>query len=290
LTHKILLIDGMSFLFRAFYASSWGGAIRQTSSGLYTNAVYGFTKMLLDYAEMVRPTHLIVGWDVAARETLVRSQWYDGYKSNRVDPPAELVPQFSLVKELTEAFDIPNVGHPGYEGDDILGTLSHRYAAEGHHVVIATGDYDSLQLVDERVSVKILKNGGKHEHYTPESLLATRGIMPQQVVDVKALQGDPSDCIPGCPGVGEKTALKLVQEHGSLDGLYANLDKCTAKLRAKLEEHKEQVYLSHRLATIIREVPVELEMEAAAWRYDRDRVTEKFNELEFGRSLLSRIS
>ncbi len=287
--HKILLIDGMSFLFRAFYASAWTGGYRQTSSGVYTNAVYGFTKMMLDYAELVRPTHIAVGWDVAARETLVRSQWYDGYKSNRVAPPDELVPQFDLVKEVTDAFSVPNIGLPGYEGDDILGTLSTRLAAEGHQVVIATGDYDSLQLVSDLVSVKVLKNGGKHEHYTPASLMDLRGIKPEQVVDVKALQGDASDCIPGCPGIGEKTALKLIIEHGNLDGIYANLEKCTPKMRSKLEEHRDQVYLSQRLATIFRDVPVTFSIEEAAWNYDSERVQQKFQELEFGKSLLSRV-
>lgn len=287
--NKILLIDGMSFLFRAFYASAWTGSYRQTSTGIYTNAVYGFTKMMLDYAELVRPTHLIVGWDVAARETLVRSQWYDGYKANRVAPPDELVPQFELVKELTDAFSVPNVGVPGYEGDDVLGTLSARFSQQGDQVVIATGDYDSLQLVSDMVSVKVLKNGGKHEHYTPQSLLALRGIMPQQVVDVKALQGDTSDCIPGCPGIGEKTAQKLITEHGSLDGLYENLETCTAKLRVKLEEHRDQVYLSKKLATIFCDVPIDLSEEDAVWSYDAERVREKFNELEFGKTLLSRV-
>lgn len=287
--HKILLIDGMSFLFRAFYASSWTGGIRQTSNGIYTNAVYGFTKMMLDYAELVRCSHLIVGWDVAERESLIRSQWYDGYKSNRVEPPLELIPQFNLVKELTEAFAVPNVGLAGYEGDDILGTLSKRFSDDGHQIVIATGDYDSLQLVSDRVHVKILKNGGKHEHYTPESLHLLRGILPEQVVDVKALQGDASDCIPGCPGIGEKTAHKLVIEHGSLDGLYANLDKCTAKMRSKLEEHKEQVYLSKKLATIFSDVPVSVALEEAEWVYDVERVKEKFSELEFGKTMFSRV-
>lgn len=286
---KILLIDGMSFLFRAFYASAWAGGYRQTSTGVYTNAVYGFTKMLLDYAELVRPTHVAVGWDVAARETLVRSQWYDGYKSNRVAPPEELVPQFDLVKEVTEAFAVPNIGLPGYEGDDILGTLSAQLSAEGHEVVIATGDYDSLQLLSDLVSVKVLKNGGKHEHYTPASLKELRGILPEQVVDVKALQGDPSDCIPGCPGIGEKTAVKLVVEHGSLDGIYENLDRCTPKMRSKLEEHRDQVYLSRKLATIFRDVPVSLSMDEAKWDFERERVVDKFRELEFGQSLLTRI-
>jgi len=286
---KILLIDGMSFLFRAFYASAWAGGYRQTSTGVYTNAVYGFTKMLLDYAELVCPTHVAVGWDVAARETLVRSQWYDGYKSNRVAPPEELVPQFDLVKEVTEAFAVPNIGLPGYEGDDILGTLSTQLSAEGHEVVIATGDYDSLQLLSDLVSVKVLKNGGKHEHYTPASLKELRGILPEQVVDVKALQGDPSDCIPGCPGIGEKTAVKLVVEHGSLDGIYENLDRCTSKMRSKLEEHRDQVYLSRKLATIFRDVPVSLSMDEAKWDFERERVVDKFRELEFGQSLLTRI-
>ncbi|GEB34883.1 MULTISPECIES: 5'-3' exonuclease H3TH domain-containing protein [Brevibacillus] len=286
---KVLLIDGMSFLFRAFYGSAWGGAYRQTSTGIYTNAVYGFTKMMLDYAELVRPTHLIVGWDVASRESLVRSQWFDGYKSNRTAPPDELIPQFDLVKELTAAFSVPNIGCPGYEGDDVLGTLSTRLSDEGHEIVIATGDYDSLQLVDEKVSVKILKNGGKHEHYNPASLLALRGISPEQVVDVKALMGDTSDCIPGCPGIGEKTATKLITEHGNLDNLYENLKNCTPKMRSKLEEHRDQVYLSQKLATIIRDVPVEFSMEEAAWTYDSSTVLGKFEELEFGRSLATRV-
>ncbi|MFJ9499639.1 5'-3' exonuclease [Brevibacillus centrosporus] len=286
---KVLLIDGMSFLFRAFYASAWGGGYRQTSTGVYTNAVHGFTKMMLDYADLVKPTHLIVGWDVASRESLVRSQWYDGYKSNRQAPPEELIPQFDLVKEVTEAFSVPNLGCPGFEGDDVLGTLSTSLSADGHQVVIATGDYDSLQLVSDLVSVKILKNGGKHEHYNPASLLTMRGISPEQVVDVKALMGDASDCIPGCPGIGEKTATKLITEHGDLDRLYGNLDSCTAKMRSKLEDHRDQVYLSQKLATIIRDVPLEFSLEAAAWEFDRDMVRSKFEELEFGRSLATRV-
>jgi 5'-3' exonuclease len=157
-------------------------------------------------------------------------------------------------------------------------------------VVIATGDYDSLQLVSDLVSVKVLKNGGKHEHYTPASLFALRGITPEQVVDVKALQGDASDCIPGCPGIGEKTALKLVIEHGSIDGIYANLDKCTPKMRIKLEEHRDQVYLSKKLATIIRDVPVDFSLDESVWNYDPLRVREKFEELEFGKTMMSRVS
>lgn len=289
LKNKILLLDGMSFLFRAFYASSWTGSIRQTKSGLYTNAVYGFTKMMLDYADLIQPTHLIVAWDVASRESLLRSQWYDGYKSNRVEPPAELIPQFSLVKEVTQAFSIPNIGLSGYEGDDILGTLSRRFAEEGHEVIICSGDYDNLQLVSDQVHVKILKNGGKHEHYCPQSLLEQKGITPAQVIDVKALQGDTSDCIPGCPGIGEKTAVKLIKEHGSLDDLYANLDSLTPKMRAKLVENKEQVYMSQKLATILSNVPVELVLEEASWQYDPLLVLEKMNELEFSKTMLARI-
>ncbi|MGE5701717.1 MAG: 5'-3' exonuclease [Clostridia bacterium] len=289
MTQRILMIDGMSFLFRAYYASSWGGSIRQTSSGLYTNAVYGFTKMMLDYVDLVSPTHVIAAWDVASRETLLRSQWYDGYKSNRVEPPLELIPQFDLVKELTEAFGVPNVGCPGYEGDDILGTLSQRFSTAGHEVVIASGDYDSLQLVSEQVHVKILKNGGKHEHYTPASMLELRGYHPHQVVDIKALQGDTSDCIPGCPGVGEKTALKLIAEHGSLDQLYENLHLLTPKMRSKLEENREQVMISRKLATILCDVPVEVDFEDALWMYNTERVIAKCEELEFGNTMIRRV-
>ncbi|UFJ42662.1 5'-3' exonuclease [Brevibacillus humidisoli] len=282
-----LLIDGMSLLFRAFYASSWTGSVRQTSTGLYTNAVYGFTRMMLQYADMVQPSHLAVAWDVASRESLVRSQWFPGYKANRVDPPAELLPQFDLVKELTAAFDVPNVGVPGYEGDDVLGTLGERFAQEGHSITIVSGDYDTLQLVSDRISVKILKNGGKHEHFTPFSLHEMRGITPEQVVDVKALQGDPSDCIPGCPGIGEKTAIKLIQEYGNLDVLYEQIDAVPPRWRSKLEEHRELIYTSRRLATIFRDAPVELDSAQAVWSYERERVLEKFAELEFGKTALS---
>lgn len=284
-----LLIDGMSFLFRAFYATAWSGKIRQTSSGLYTNAVYGFTKMMLDYVDQIRPTHLIVAWDVASRETLVRSQWFPGYKANRIDPPAELVPQFDLVKEVTDAFGVPNIGCPGYEGDDILGTLSARLEAEGRRVVVATGDYDNLQLLSDQVSVIVAKNGGKQERYTPDVLAATRGIAPAQVVDVKALMGDSSDCIPGCPGIGEKTALKLVQLYGDLEGLYDQLDFLKPRLRDNLAVHREQVFLSRKLARIIRDVPVEVNWEEAEWSFDPLRVRRKLEELEFGRPLLSRV-
>lgn len=286
---KYLCIDGMSFLFRAFYASSWGGSIRQTSSGLYTNAVLGFTKMMLDYVDLVRPTHVVVAWDVAGKESLIRTQWYDGYKANRVEAPAELIPQFDLVKEVVSAFSVPNLGLTGYEGDDILGTVSAKLANEGHRTVIATGDYDSLQLVNDLVSVKILKNGGKHEHYTPESLFELRGIAAEQVVDIKALQGDASDCIPGCPGIGEKTAYKLIREHGSLEGLYENLASLTPKTRAKLEEHREQIFLSRKLATILCDVPVTFTHEEANWEFDTHQVHTKFHELEFSRSLITRV-
>ncbi|MBO8162910.1 MAG: 5'-3' exonuclease [Brevibacillus sp.] len=282
-----LLIDGMSLLFRAFYASVWTGSLRRTSAGVYTNAVYGFTKFMLQYANLVQPTHLVVAWDVGSRDTLLRSQWFSGYKANRIDPPLELIPQFDLVKEVTAAFDVPNVGCPGYEGDDILGTLSDRFARDGHQIVIVSGDYDTLQLVSEQVSVKILKNGGKHEHYTPSSMLEKRGIHPQQVVDVKALQGDPSDCIPGCPGIGEKTAVRLIREYGTLEELYRNLDTLTPHLRHKLTVHQEQVFTSRQLATILRDAPVELTSEQAVWAYDSERVREIFTELEFGQTALS---
>lgn len=282
-----LLLDGMSLLFRAFYASAWTGSLRRTSNGIYTNAVYGFTRMMLQYAEMVQPSHLLVAWDVASRETLLRSQWYPDYKSNRMDPPQELVPQFSLVQEVTAAFGVPNLGVPGYEGDDVLGTLAERFAQAGQPVVIVSGDYDTLQLVSGQISVKIVKNGGKHEHYTPLRLRETRGITPDQVVDVKALQGDPSDCIPGCPGIGAKTAHKLIQEYGNLDQLFARLDTLPPRQRNKLTEHREQIYTSRRLATIFRDVPVELDMEQAVWAYERERVVAKFAELEFGKTALS---
>ncbi|WP_232696507.1 5'-3' exonuclease [Brevibacillus daliensis] len=289
LNNKVLLIDGMSFLFRAFYGSSWTGSIRQTSSGVYTNAVYGFTKMLLDYADLTQPTHVIAAWDVASRETLLRSQWYDGYKSNRVEPPMELIPQFDLVKEVTSAFSVPNLGVPGYEGDDILGTIANRVSQEGNEVVIVSGDYDSLQLIRDNVHVKILKNGGKHEHYNPEFLLEQKGISPLQVIDVKALQGDTSDCIPGCPGIGEKTAIKLIKEYGSLEGVYENLHLLTPKMRAKLEENKDTVFLCRKLATILCDAPITCDMQEAEWQYDPVQVRDKLLELEFGNAMLTRI-
>ncbi|PZD95104.1 5'-3' exonuclease [Paenibacillus sambharensis] len=277
---RALLVDGMALLFRGFFANSYGGYIRKTNAGLPTNAVYGFVKYLLDACKVFQPTHIVCCWDMGS--TTFRTGQYAGYKANRPEAPNELLPQFDLVKEVVESFGIPNVGVAGFEADDCLGTLAKMYR-EHAEVFILTGDHDMLQLVDDRTTVVIMKKGhGNYAVYTPQFLLEERQLSPAQIVDLKGLMGDTSDNYPGVRGIGEKTALKLVLEYGSIDGILANLDSLSKSVRTKIEADLEMLHMSRDLATIRCDAPVELEWERCLWVMDRTSVANKFEELEFG--------
>ena len=285
--NKLLLVDGMALLFRAFFANSYGGSVRRTSTGVPVNAIYGFIKYFMDAIQKFEPTHVVCCWDMGS--TTFRTAQYDGYKANRPSAPVDLVPQFDLIKEVMESFGVPNIGMVGYEADDCIGTLAKRHSHEAH-VYVLSGDHDLLQLVDVGITVVIMKKGqGNYAVYTPESLHEERQLTPQQIICVKGLMGDSSDNYPGVKGIGEKTAHKLVQEYGSVEGILANLNSLTKTIRAKIEADVDMLHLSRDLATIRCDVPVEIDFKASNWSINRALVMNKFEELEF-RSLMTLIS
>lgn len=283
---RLLLVDGMALLFRAYFATSFTGSIRRTSAGVPVNGVYGWVRYFWDAMQKFKPTHVVCCWDMGS--TTFRTGQYEGYKANRPEAPEDLIPQFDLIKEVTESLGMPNVGIAGFEADDCMGTLAKRYA-ERADVYILTGDHDMLQLVDDHIRVIIMKKGqGNYAVYTPELLLEERGLTPAQIIDVKGLMGDTSDNYPGVKGIGEKTAHKLVQEFGSIDGLLANLDGVSKTIRAKIEADLDMLHLSRDLATIRCDAPVDVDYDRCRWEMDRTAVVRKFEELEFG-SLLKLI-
>lgn len=283
---RLLLVDGMAILFRAYFATAYAGGVRRTSGGIPVNGVHGFVRYFMDAVNTFNPTHVICCWDLGSRT--FRTEQFAGYKANRPEAPEDLIPQFGLVKEVVASFGVPNVGLDGFEADDCLGTLAKLHGRD-HEVFVLTGDHDMLQLVDERISVVIMKKGhGNYKVYTLETLLEERGLTPEQVIDVKGLMGDTSDNYPGVRGIGEKTAHKLIQEHGSIDGLLANLDALSASLRGKIEADLEMLHLSRELARIRCDVPIELHLDDCCWSVDRTAVMRKFEELEF-RNLIALI-
>lgn len=283
---SVMLVDGMALLFRGFYATSYTGYFMKTEKGVPTNAIYGFLKYFLDAIETFEPSHVICCWDMGSKT--FRTEMYDQYKANRGAPPEELIPQFDLIKEVTEAFGTPNIGVSGFEADDCIGTLSRRFAEE-MDVIILTGDQDILQLVDERISVAIMKKGqGNYAVYKPDTFYEEKGIRPPQMVDLKGLMGDTSDNYPGVKGIGEKTALKLLQEYHTIDGILENLAQLSKGIRSKIEANLDMLHLSRKLAQIHCEAPVTCQLEESQWEMNRDRVRQKFEELEF-KSLMKLI-
>ncbi|MBE3595617.1 MAG: DNA polymerase I [Hydrogenibacillus sp.] len=279
------LIDGSSVAHRAFYALP----PLSDPGGRPTNAVYGFALMLLKLIEEAKPTHIAVVFD--AGKTVFRHELYAAYKGTRQKSPPELVEQFPLVRELVAAFNIALVEQEGYEADDVIGTLAVQAEAAGFDVRIISSDRDLLQLIDERIAVGLTRKGMTDiEWMTEASFREAYGIAPGQYVDVKALMGDASDNIPGVPGVGEKTALRLIAEHGSLDAVYDRLESLKGKLRERLAEHRDSAYLSRRLATIERNVSLPTTPDALAYGgYDASRLVPLFRALGF-RSLLGRLT
>ncbi len=287
----IYLLDGHALAYRAYFALTAGGTGGdrwRTSSGEPTAAVYGFTSILLRILEQERPDFLAVAFDTGRT---FRDEIYPEYKATRAKMPDDLVPQMERIRQIVDAFGFPRLEVEGYEADDVLGSAARRSATEqGMGVKIITGDRDLLQLVDNRIIVSLPKRQlSESEDYTPEKVLAVFGVRPDQIVDFKALVGDKSDNIPGVRGIGEKTAVKLLQKYGDLDNIYAHLDELSPGLRKKLEEGRESAYLSRRLAKIKTDLPVSVDLEAARPNPENtEKVEELFRVLEF-RSLLRRL-
>jgi len=276
---KMMLVDGMALLFRAYFATSYSGYIMKTSKGVPTNAIHGFVKYFWDAVQTFQPSHVVCCWDMGAKT--FRTEMYDQYKANREAPPEDLIPQFDLVKKVVESFGVPNIGLVGYEADDCLGTLAEMYSKE-LPVQILTGDHDTLQLVKENIEVIIMKKGqSNYAVYTPEILVEEKGITPEQMVDLKALMGDSSDNYPGVKGIGEKTALKLLQEYQHIEGILENLASLSAGVRKKIEAELDMLHLSRQLARIRCDVPVQFSIEETVWNINPERVLKQFDELEF---------
>jgi 5'-3' exonuclease len=277
---SLLLVDGMALLFRAYFASSFSGYIMKTSKGLPTNAVHGFVKYFWDAIETYKPTHVICCWDMGSKT--FRTEQYTEYKANRDEAPVELIPQFDLVKEVVDSFSVPNIGVVGYEADDCIGTIAKQYASDDLEVKILTGDKDILQLVDENIKVIIMKKGiGNYAVYGPDTLLEEKNLTPAQFIDLKGLMGDTSDNYPGVKGIGEKTALKLLAEHGSIEGILENLSSLPTGIKKKIEADLDMLHLSRDLATIRCDVPLECNIDEAEWSMIPEVVRFKFEELEF---------
>ncbi|MFT4414149.1 5'-3' exonuclease [Fredinandcohnia humi] len=279
LKNQVMLIDGMALLFRSFYATAMSGYFMINSKGIPTNGIHGFVKHMMTAINTYKPSHVICCWDMGS--STFRTEMYSDYKANRGAPPEELIPQFDLVKEVVESFDIPNVGLSGYEADDCIGTLAKQYSQDSE-VLILTGDQDILQLLDENISVLLLKKGiGNYAEYTTTNFLEEKGIRPEQMVDLKALMGDTSDNYPGVRGIGEKTALKLLQQFESIEGILENVETLSKAQKTKIKEDLEMLHLSRKLARIHCEVPISCNLDEASIKINRDKVFEKFSELEF---------
>ncbi|MBI3763787.1 MAG: DNA polymerase I, partial [Chloroflexi bacterium] len=297
---KILyLIDGHALAYRTYFALTAAGGSDSASrwvtrSGEPTAGTYGFVAVLFRIVEQDQPDYLAVSFDVGRT---FRDDLFADYKGTRAKMPDDLAAQIERIREVVQAFNIPVLEAEGYEADDVLGTVAKRAAAGGVKVVIVTGDRDLLQLADKRIRIQLA--GHKLSEavlYGPDEVKDKYGLTPQQYIDFKALVGDKSDNIPGVAGVGEKTATELLQQYGTLDKIYKNLDKIPARFKSKLEAGKQNAYLSKQLATIVTDVDLPFDLSACAaprlkglpLNYDRERVAELFRVLEF-RSLLTRL-
>ncbi|MEW6239626.1 MAG: DNA polymerase I [Chloroflexota bacterium] len=284
----LYLIDGHALAYRMYFALTAGGGGSQrwqTSKGEPTAGTYGFARELVRILEQEKPEYLAVAFDTGKT---FRDELYPEYKATREKMPDDLRVQIERIRQMVDAFNVPRLEMEGYEADDVLGTVAKLAAEQGLGVKIVTGDRDLLQLVNERTAVYVA--GDDKTYVTPKDVQASKfGVRPEQVVDYKALVGDPSDNIPGVPGVGEKTALNLLEKFGTLDGIYAHLDEVENRWRTKLEQGRDSAYLSRDLATIRTDLSLKLDLERARTHdFDAAAVTAFFNELEF-KSLVKKV-
>jgi DNA polymerase-1 len=278
-TDRLLLLDGHSLAYRAFFALPVENFA--TTTGQPTNAVYGFTSMLINILRDEAPTHVAVAFDVG-RQTF-RSEMYTEYKAGRSETPTDFRGQVSLIKEVLEALAIPTVEAPGYEADDVIATLATQGEAEGMDVLIVTGDRDALQLVDDKITVLMTRRGiSDMSRFTPAAVEEKYGLTPVQYPDFAALRGDPSDNLPSIPGVGEKTAAKWVREFGSLDGLVDRVEEVKGKAGDALREHLAGVLRNRQLTELRRDVALGVgphDLHLGQW--NREEVHKLFDTLQF---------
>ncbi|MDV3428517.1 MAG: DNA polymerase I [Bacillota bacterium] len=283
---KLLILDGNSLMNRAFYAMP----PMNTNSGLHTNAIYGFTTMLFKMVEEIKPDYIVSTFDV--NRNTFRHKEYEDYKAGRRGMADELREQFPVVKDMLRLLSINIYEEEGFEADDLIGTLSEYAKVRDIDVYIVTGDKDALQLCDDNVFVVITKKGiSEKEIYDKDRMISEFGVTPTEFIDVKGLMGDASDNIPGVPGIGSKTAFKLIGEYKSIENVLDNVDNISGKkIKESLIEYREQAIFSKKLATIMKNVPIDIDLDSIKSKkeYDAAGLRKLFVDLEF-RSLLSKL-
>ena len=282
---RLIIIDGNSIINRAFYALP---QTMDNKEGLHTNAIYGFTTMLFKMIDIYKPTHISVAFDRKA--PTFRHKEYSDYKAGRKKMPQELFEQMQPLKELLDAFKIERFEIDGYEADDIIGTISKAAEEDGFEVFIVTGDKDAIQLASNKTTTLITKKGvADVEEYNYDSVIEKYEMTPTQFIDLKGLMGDKSDNIPGVPGVGEKTGIKLIKQFGSIENLVEHTDELKGSIKKKIEENKDEAIHSKWLATIVRDVPIEFNLDKMIFGdYKVDDVIEKFQFFKFT-SLIKKV-
>ena len=276
---KVVLIDGNNLMFRSYYATLYSGTIMTNKEGFPTNALYGFINMMNKIINEENPKYIAVAFDIGKT---FRHEKYDYYKGKRDETPEDLKKQFPIAKNILSAMGIKYFEIEGYEADDIIGTFSKQISELDEFTgTIISSDKDLLQLITDDVEVKLLKPKD-YIRMNKEVFFNTYGLEPIKMIDLKSLMGDPSDNIPGVKGIGEKTALKLLQEYGSLDGVYQNIDKIKGATQTKLINDKENAYMSYDVATIYKEVPIDTNLENLLYqKEDTEELINIYNELEF---------
>jgi len=289
-TPTFILVDGHSLAFRSYFGFAKGrdGGLR-TRTGIPTSVCFGFLKSLLEVMATHDPQYMAIAFDLAT--PTFRHEADDTYKAGRAETPEDFIPDLKNLQELLGYFNLPAITAPGYEADDVLGTLANKASAAGYRVKILTGDRDLFQLVDTEKQISVLylstdelrRSGkGKSQEYGPEQVKEKLGILPEQVIDYKALCGDKSDNIPGVRGIGDKTAIQLLDAYKSLDGIYAAIDEIKGATKKKLEEGKEAAYHSQRMATIVQDVPLEINLEDCQLKgFDEAALIPMLEKLEF---------
>lgn len=284
---KLMILDGHSLMYRAFYAVP----LLNNSEGVYTNAIYGFSNMIFKMKEEVKPDYIVCTFDRKA--PTFRHEEYGDYKAGRKQMPEELRGQFPIIKELLKLLDINVYEIDGFEADDIIGTLAKYAESKGIEVYIVTGDRDALQLASKNINVVITKKGvTEKEIYNEERMIADFGVTPTQFIDVKGLMGDKSDNIPGVPGIGEKTAYKLIQTYGSVEGVLSNIHEISGKkLKENLQTYSEQAVFSKKLATIMVNVPIEFDLDSIKSKenYDKEGLRKLLFKLQM-KSLIDKLN
>jgi len=283
---KLVLIDGNALIHRAYHALP----PFKTKQGMLVNAVYGFTSILFSVIQDLKPDYLITTFDLDG--PTFRNLEYKDYKAKRVRPPQELYDQIPLVKDMVKALDIPIYQKKGFEADDLIGTIVEKTKKQEIRNLIITGDLDILQLIDKKTQVHTLKKGIKDiAIYDTKAVKERYGLTPDQIIDFKGLKGDPSDNIPGVPGVGEKTAIELIKKFKSLKNLYQKINNSDLKesLKARLLEYKDEAFFSQYLVTIKKDIPIDFKLTQAKWaNLNKTKANKLLKKLGF-KSLIKRL-